>query len=60
MVDLRVIDWVLALLLTAGALVDASSQLRHGLDALRSLRWSSSRAALRGDAGIRFSRRSWR
>jgi signal transduction histidine kinase len=29
-VDLRVIDWVLALLLTAGALADASSQLHRG------------------------------
>jgi signal transduction histidine kinase len=31
MIDLRVIDWVLAVLLTAGAVADASSQLQRGL-----------------------------
>ncbi|HEV7174295.1 MAG TPA: histidine kinase, partial [Solirubrobacteraceae bacterium] len=33
-VDLRVIDWVLAVLLTAGALADSSSQFHRGLQEL--------------------------
>ncbi|MDQ6806939.1 MAG: histidine kinase [Actinomycetota bacterium] len=33
-IDLRVIDWAVAALLTVGALADASSQLRRGLGAL--------------------------
>ncbi len=34
MVNLRAIDWMLAVLLTAGAIADASSQLHQGLNAL--------------------------
>ena len=47
-VDLRVYDRALAVLLTAGALADASSQLHRGSGELAVVSLSCSRAASRG------------